>query len=86
MQTGDAAEFDLEPAAWDAVLCLGASFAWGTLADAAPILAPAVRAGGFLAIGEPFWRQWPLPDGIEDDGYVDLARHRRAARGRRRRD
>jgi hypothetical protein len=31
-----------------------------------------VRAGGFVAIGEPFWRQWPLPDGIEDEDFVDL--------------
>jgi hypothetical protein len=31
-----------------------------------------VREGGFVAIGEPFWRQWPLPDGIENEGFVDL--------------
>jgi SAM-dependent methyltransferase len=70
--TADAAGFELEPAAWDAALCLGASFIWGTIADAAAVLAPAVRPGGSLAIGEPFWRQWPLPDGVEADVYVDL--------------
>jgi len=68
----DAAGFPLEPAAWDAALCLGAGFIWGTIADAAAVLAPAVRPGGFVAIGEPFWRQWPLPDSVEADVYVDL--------------
>jgi hypothetical protein len=31
-----------------------------------------VRRGGFAAIGEPYWRQWPLPDGVDDHGYVTL--------------
>jgi SAM-dependent methyltransferase len=72
VQTADAAEFPLEPEAWDAALCLGAGFVWGTIADAAAALQPAVRRGGFIAIGEPFWRQWPLPDGLEDSGFVGL--------------
>ena len=29
--------------------------------------------GGGVAIGEPFWHEWPLPDGIESHGYVDVA-------------
>ncbi len=72
VQTRDAVDLPLEPESWDAALCLGASFIWGTIADAAAKLAPAVRPGGYLAIGEPFWRQWPLPDGVEPDVYVDL--------------
>ncbi len=36
-------ETPLEPGAWDAVLCLGASFIWGTLAETAAVLHPAVR-------------------------------------------
>jgi hypothetical protein len=31
-----------------------------------------VRSGGFVAIGEPFWRQWPLPAGIDAMGCVAL--------------
>jgi SAM-dependent methyltransferase len=73
VRTADAAEVPLEPEAWDAALCLGASFVWGTIADAAAALAPAVRAGGSIAVGEPFWREWPLPDGIVDQGFVSLA-------------
>ena len=72
IRTEDASEVELGPEAWDAALCLGASFVWGTIADASAELTPAVRSGGFVAIGEPYWRQWPLPDGIDDDGYVDL--------------
>ncbi|MGZ8694010.1 MAG: SAM-dependent methyltransferase [Gaiellaceae bacterium] len=73
VETADAATVDLEPGAYDTALCLGASFVWGTIADAAAVLRPAVRGGGCVAIGEPFWRQWPLPDATADEGWVDLA-------------
>ena len=69
IETADAADYPLEPEAWDAALCLGASFVWGHIGDAATALVPAVRPGGFVAIGEPFWRQ----EGVEADGFVDLA-------------
>jgi SAM-dependent methyltransferase len=72
VQTADAADLPLVPESWDAALCLGASFVWGTIADAAAALCPSVRRGGFVAIGEPFWRQWPLPDGVEEGDYVSL--------------
>lgn len=73
VRTADASELQLEPEAWDAALCIGASFVWGTIADAAAALLPSVRRGGFVAIGEPFWRQWPLPDGIEEEeDFVSL--------------
>jgi len=32
-----------------------------------------VRTGGYLAVGEPFWRRWPLPDGVDSEGYLPLA-------------
>jgi hypothetical protein len=54
------------------VLCLGATFVWGTIADTAVALRPAARPGGFVAIGEPFWRQWPLPGASDDLGFVGL--------------
>ena len=72
VRTGDAAELPLEPGAWDAALCLGASFVWGTIADAAEVLTPAVREGGSVAIGEPFWRRWPLPESVAASDFVDL--------------
>jgi SAM-dependent methyltransferase len=72
VQTGDAAQFPLEPDHWDAALCLGATFVWGTITETAATLAPALRPGGSVAIGEPFWHVWPLPDGIDPMGYVAL--------------
>ena len=64
--TADASEAAIEPGAWDAVLCLGASFIWGTLVETAAVLQPAVRPGGFIAVGEPYWRRLPLPDDYDD--------------------
>lgn len=72
VRTADAAAVELGLEAWDAALCLGASFVWGTIGDAAAALRPAVRDGGYAAIGEPFWRRWPLNAGIADDGYAGL--------------
>jgi SAM-dependent methyltransferase len=45
-------ELELEPDTLDAALCLGAAFVWGSIADAAAALRPAVRPGGFVAIGK----------------------------------
>jgi SAM-dependent methyltransferase len=70
--TGDASKTTFDPESVEAALCLGAAFVWGTIADAAAALRPAVRPGGFVAIGEPFWRRWPLPDDVDPEGYVPL--------------
>jgi SAM-dependent methyltransferase len=72
VQTGDASQLEVEPEAWDAALCVGAAFVWGTIADAAAALRPFVPRGGYVAIGEPFWRQWPLPQAIDPEGFVGL--------------
>lgn len=69
----DARAFELEPEGFDAALCLGASFVWAGLAGTLEALAPAVRSGGHVVVGEPYWRRWPLPEGVADDGYVPLA-------------
>jgi hypothetical protein len=63
----DASEFELEEGRYDAALCLGASFVWGGLDGTLAALAPAVRPGGFVAVGEPYWRTWPLPAGADPD-------------------
>jgi hypothetical protein len=31
-----------------------------------------VRPGGHVVVGVPFWRAWPLPEGVDDAGYVPL--------------
>jgi SAM-dependent methyltransferase len=64
---GDAAAFEIEPGAYDAALCLGASFVWRGLDGTLAALRPGVRPGGFVVVGEPYWRRWPLPEGFSLD-------------------
>lgn len=61
----DASAVELEPEAYDAALCLGASFVYGGLADTVDALAPAVRPGGHVVVGEPYRR--PLPPGARPE-------------------
>jgi SAM-dependent methyltransferase len=65
-ELGDGAATTHEPESYDAALCLGASFVYGSLADTVDVLAPAVRPGGHVVVGEPYWRRLPLPDDYED--------------------
>jgi SAM-dependent methyltransferase len=69
---GDAAAYPLEPEAFDAALCLGASFVWAGLEGTLAALAPAVRDGGHVVVGEPYWRRWPPPEEVDDIGAVTL--------------
>jgi SAM-dependent methyltransferase len=65
-ELADAAGVSHERESYDAALCLGASFVYGSLADTVEALAPAVRPGGHVVVGEPYWRRLPLPDDYED--------------------
>ena len=65
-ELANAAEATHEPSSYDAALCLGASFVYGSLADTVDALAPAVRPGGHVVVGEPYWRRLPLPEDYED--------------------
>lgn len=58
----DAATY--EPGRYDAALCLGASFAYGGLV---PTLERLRTAAPLLAVGEPYWRDWPLPAAAAGD-------------------
>jgi SAM-dependent methyltransferase len=60
-ELADGAQVVHEPESYDAALCLGASFVYGSLADTVDALAAAVRPGGYVAVGEPYWRALPLP-------------------------
>jgi SAM-dependent methyltransferase len=71
----DAREFQIEPAAYDAALCLGASFAFDGLVPTLQALARAVPPRGLIAVGEPYWRNWPLPEDYplsEDEDFRPL--------------
>ena len=58
----DGAAVTFEPEEYDAALCLGASFVFGSLADTVDALSPAVRPGGHVVVGEPYWKTLVLPD------------------------
>ena len=68
----DASDWPLDEGAWDVALCLGASFVWGDLDGTLSALVPAVKPGGHVVSGEPYWRR-PLPAGVDDGGYLSLA-------------
>ena len=66
----DAKEFSIESERYDATLCLGAVFIWDSLQETVDTLRRGTRVGGFVAVGEPYWRRWPLPAGFEpEEGY-----------------
>ena len=69
----DASELALEPERYEVTMCLGASFIWYGLDRTLGALSPATRQGGRVVVGEPYWRRWPLPAGIDDEGFVSLA-------------
>jgi SAM-dependent methyltransferase len=69
----DAAEFDLGVERYDVIMCLGASFIWNGLEPELATLRPAVRDGGAVVVGEPYWNRWPLPEELDDGGYLPLA-------------
>ena len=58
----DASTFEL--GRYDAALCLGATFVYGGLV---PTLERLRAAAPLLAVGEPYWRSWPLPSEPESD-------------------
>jgi SAM-dependent methyltransferase len=70
--TADASTYPIEPERFDAAICLGAGFVWGHIGDAARVLRGAVPPGGSVAVGEPFWRDWPVPEPYDPQYFVDL--------------
>ena len=77
----DGGRFPIESGRYDSALCLGASFIFGGLGEIVAALASGVRTGGFVVVGEPYWREWPLPDGFEpDEGYEFTTLSETAAR------
>jgi SAM-dependent methyltransferase len=68
----DGREFPLEPESWDVALCLGATFVWDDLDGTLSALVPAVRPGGQVAVGEPYWSR-AAPVGMDTMGYVSLS-------------
>lgn len=49
------ADFAIEPGAYDAAMCIGASWAWGGLEGTLEALGPGVRPGGHVVVGEGYF-------------------------------
>lgn len=64
---GPALDFAPDPAGYDVVLCIGASFALGGFDAALDWMRSALRPGGVLAIGEPFANEVPFPEALRDE-------------------
>lgn len=65
---GDAAAYASEPAAFDLVSCLGATWIGGGLAGTLALMRPALKPGGTMLVGEPYWIEPPPPEAIEAEG------------------
>lgn len=59
------AEFKAEPESYDAVLCVGATQAFGGYRDALRALRGMVRDGGLIVVGEWYWKRTPAPGYLE---------------------
>lgn len=60
--TSDAAAYAFEPGGFDIVSCIGATWIGGGLAGTVDLMRPALRPGGFLLIGEPYWIEPPTSE------------------------
>lgn len=58
---GDAGAYEPAPAAFDVVSCIGATWIGDGLAGTIELLRPALRPGGLMLIGEPYWTE-PAPE------------------------
>jgi SAM-dependent methyltransferase len=56
---GDAAEHEPEPGSVNLAICLGASWIWGGHRGTLRALGRAVRQGGLVLVGEPYWLREP---------------------------
>jgi SAM-dependent methyltransferase len=58
------AEYAFEKGAFDAAMCIGATFIWGSYAQTIHAIREAVRPGGKLIIGEGYWNSDQVPPGF----------------------
>lgn len=72
------AEYDAEPASFDATFCIGASWIFGGHGGTLEAMAAATKPGGLVAVGEPFWIKDPEDEylratGLTRDGFATHA-------------
>jgi SAM-dependent methyltransferase len=57
----DASKYNFRKGAYDVAVCIGASFIWNGFGPTVRKLVQAVRPGGKIAVGEPYWLKTPAP-------------------------
>lgn len=62
------ADYHPEAESFDMASCLGASWAFGGHRGTLQYLAQAVRPGGIVVTGEPFWKKPPAPEYLASSG------------------
>lgn len=68
--TMDAAEYRPEqPESFDLTACIGASWIFGDHRGTLAYLKEQTRPGGWIVVGEPFWRREPDPEYLQSAGY-----------------
>lgn len=58
---GPGADYAFDEGAFDAAVCLGASFVFGGFENTLAALRRAIHPGGRIALGEPYWRRAEVP-------------------------
>jgi SAM-dependent methyltransferase len=66
---GDAGAYAAEPAAYDVVSCVGATWIGGGLGGTIELLRPALRPGGLMLIGEPYLTEPAPEEALEAMGF-----------------
>jgi SAM-dependent methyltransferase len=75
--SGDAGRFEAGAASFDIVSCVGATWIGGGLSGTIDLMRPALRPGGLLLVGEPYWTEPPPKEvltaiGCEPDAFASL--------------
>jgi hypothetical protein len=66
---GDAGAYRADPGGFDVACCIGATWIGGGLAGTVALLRPAIRDGGRILVGEPYWIEPPPAEAVEALGF-----------------
>jgi SAM-dependent methyltransferase len=67
-ERGDAGRPVPQPGQWDVVSCIGATWIGGGLVGTLELMKPALRDGGLVLVGEPYWTEEPPADAYRGVG------------------
>ncbi len=74
---GDAGKYPRPTREWDVVSCIGATWIGGGLAGTLALMKPALKPGGLILVGEPYWNETPpaeayAAEGVGPDDFISL--------------